>query len=595
MKKQSKKLHMKDSIYFLKQFLTGLGSVLTLFAFGWFLETIITVISPVLFGIMVNHIVYYKNLHLFLKLSSIFLFILLLECVMFYLLYELYNLLWNTLIFRIRIKMFNHFVDMDTEELLNSSYGDTSNLILWQVIECVHFLIRNVIHNFNNYIKIFACSVILFVIHPVIGLIVLFMLPLNYFLTKKNSTKIRHENDKNTDDYGIYSGWLNEMLSALPQIRILNAENYVLQLLNLKQKNIMDTDLKSEILSVQTSESLNVTNMILQMVMYLLLAIATVYYSMTIGSIIVVLTFFTYLKDALKTATDNHVSAQKRMSIITRIHEHLEKPLESSQWNGSEVVESLTGKIELEKVCFSYRNGTKLFDELSLSINCGEKIAIVGESGCGKSSLSYLLLGFFRATSGSIYFENKPGYKKDILTFTLESIREKIGIAQQEITIFNGTFKENIQLGNQNSTIDAIMEASKAAGIHNFIMECENQYDTLIGNKGRKLSGGQEQRIAMARIFLRNPDIILLDEATSALDEITENLVLQSWTQSWANKTAIVISHRLSSVLLCDKIAIMENGKIVEIGSTEEIYNKSHRFQTLFALRRAQNEQLELS
>ena len=214
-----------------------------------------------------------------------------------------------------------------------------------------------------------------------------------------------------------------------------------------------------------------------------------------------------------------------------------------------------------------------------MTLQVGEKIAVVGESGCGKSTLAYMLLGFYRPQSGEILIDGKP-----IQQYTLSSLRENIGIVQQDVLIFDGTVRENIMIGRTNASEDDMIQACKAAGVYDFVMEMDDQFDTKLGRNARKLSGGQKQRIAIARVYLKNPSILIFDEATASLDKETEGQIHMNWEKVLQGRTAIIIAHRQSSVMLCDRVAIMQNGRIIEEGKPEQMEKESAAFRTLFAI-----------
>ena len=189
------------------------------------------------------------------------------------------------------------------------------------------------------------------------------------------------------------------------------------------------------------------------------------------------------------------------------------------------------------------------------------------------------MLGFFQQEDGEIRIDGK-----NISECTLESVRKSIGVVQQDVLIFDGTVRYNIMLGNENATEEDLIRVCKAAGVYDFVMEMEEQFETVLGRNGRQLSGGQKQRIAIARIYLKNPPIIIFDEATASLDNETELKIHEAWKKMLERRTAIVIAHRLSSVMLCDRVAILSEGSIAETGKPDEMRRSSDRFRNLFAI-----------
>lgn len=226
----------------------------------------------------------------------------------------------------------------------------------------------------------------------------------------------------------------------------------------------------------------------------------------------------------------------------------------------------LKGHIAFEKVSFSYNNLGNVLSGLNLHIKAGETVAFVGPSGAGKTTLCSLIPRFYEIDDGSIKIDDT-----DIRQFTQKSLRNNIGIVQQDVFLFSGTIRENISYGKIGATDEEIIEAAKMANAHDFIMSLEKGYDTYIGERGVKLSGGQKQRLSIARIFLKNPPILILDEATSALDNETEKVIQESFHQLSQSRTTLVIAHRLATIRHADRIMVLTEDGIVEEGSHEEL------------------------
>lgn len=235
-----------------------------------------------------------------------------------------------------------------------------------------------------------------------------------------------------------------------------------------------------------------------------------------------------------------------------------------------------SGEIRFEKVDFHYPNSIPLFKNQSITLHPGQKVGLVGYSGSGKSTFINLILRLYDVNSGKILIDGQ-----DIKEVTLNSLYQSIAVIPQDPTLFHRTLKENIAYGQEISEYE-IIEAAKKAQAHEFIVNLPNGYDTLVGERGIKLSGGQRQRIAIARAILKNTPILLLDEATSALDSITENLIKDCLLNLMAEKTTLVIAHRLSTLLYMDRILVFDQGKIIENGSHTELLNKKGMYKALW-------------
>lgn len=235
------------------------------------------------------------------------------------------------------------------------------------------------------------------------------------------------------------------------------------------------------------------------------------------------------------------------------------------------VVTDLKGEIEFKNVSFSYpmRPDITIFQNLNLKVRSGRSLAVVGQSGSGKSTVISLVTRFYDPTSGMVMIDGS-----DIKTLNLRSLRLKIGLVQQEPALFSTTVYENIKYGNEHASEIEVMKAAKAANAHEFISRMPEGYQTEVGERGVQLSGGQKQRVAIARAILKDPSILLLDEATSALDTVSERLVQEALEKLMEGRTTILVAHRLSTVRNADNIAVLQNGKVAEMGSHERLIAK---------------------
>ena len=256
---------------------------------------------------------------------------------------------------------------------------------------------------------------------------------------------------------------------------------------------------------------------------------------------------------------------QNGMSGFERYEEIMNEENEKEIPNAKEL-KDVKGKITIKDVTFRYDNKESILENFNLDIEAGKMVALVGPSGGGKTTICNLIPRFYDYESGQIFIDDV-----DISTVTLKSLRENIGIVQQEVFLFTGTIKENIMYGNPNATDEEVIEAAKNACLHDFIMGLEDGYDTFIGERGVKLSGGQKQRISIARVFLKNPAILILDEATSALDNVTEYEIQKALEELSKDRTTLVVAHRLSTVKNSDEIVVLTDKGIEERGTHEEL------------------------
>ncbi len=260
-----------------------------------------------------------------------------------------------------------------------------------------------------------------------------------------------------------------------------------------------------------------------------------------------------------------------RFSEMMQIHE--EMPEKTDAVELSEKIES----VDFENVSFDYSENFPVLKNISLEVKKGQTVAFVGPSGGGKTTLCNLLARFYEVKDGSIKINGI-----DIRDYKLKSLRSQIGFVQQDVFMFAGTIRENIAYGRPDATEAEIIEAAKEAEIYDDIMNMQNGFDSVIGERGIKLSGGQKQRISIARVFLKNPPVLVLDEATSALDSITEQKIQSAFDRLCSGRTAFMIAHRLSTIKNADKIAVLENHKIVESGTHEQLLSKKGEYFNLY-------------
>lgn len=269
---------------------------------------------------------------------------------------------------------------------------------------------------------------------------------------------------------------------------------------------------------------------------------------------------------------------QRGVTGIERFQEIMDVVPDIRNSRNAEKMENVKGSITFDHVSFEYPDDhVPVLEDINLIVKPGERIALVGPSGGGKTTMCNLLPRFYDTTSGSITIDGQ-----DIKNVTLESLRSNIGVVQQDVYLFSGSVYENISYGRPGASREEVIEAARMAGAHDFIMELQNGYDTYVGERGVKLSGGQKQRISIARVFLKNPAILILDEATSALDNESEYLVSQSLEKLAVGRTTLTIAHRLTTIQGADRILVLAGNKIVEEGNHRELLEKKGMYYQLY-------------
>ena len=398
-------------------------------------------------------------------------------------------------------------------------------------------------------------------------LFVFVLLPVSGFIISSISKKLKANSLKAQKETGNFLSFIEETLTGLKIIKGFNAEKVIQEKFNTsttKFRNLMSSVLHRKTLASPMSEFLGSATII-----------AILYYG---GKLVLennsplkaeeffgyIVLFYTVL-NPIKAITTAYYNIQKGEASAERIMEVLNTKNSIKDKPNAAVKSGFTNKIEFKNISFKYKD-TFVLKDFSLTINKGEMVALVGQSGSGKSTLANLITRFYDVNKGEVLIDNQ-----NIKDLTKKSLRGLMGIVSQDSILFNDTIANNIKLGTQAATEEAILEAAQIANADEFIQNLPEKNKTNIGDSGNTLSGGQKQRLSIARAVLKNPPIMILDEATSALDTESEQLVQTALEKMMHNRTSLVIAHRLSTIQKADTIVVMKKGKIVEQGKHEEL------------------------
>ncbi|BCJ88431.1 ABC transporter ATP-binding protein [Effusibacillus dendaii] len=309
--------------------------------------------------------------------------------------------------------------------------------------------------------------------------------------------------------------------------------------------------------------------------------------TISLGTVVAFTAYLQRLFGPIAALANTQVNIFGSIALFERLFEYLDMPVEIEDRPNAIPLQNVKGEIRFEHVSFGYQSDRPILENLNFTIRPGQLVALVGPSGAGKTTLANLISRFYDPTQGTVRIDGH-----DVRDVTLESLGESIGIVSQETFLFHASIRDNLLYGKLDATDRELTQAAKAAHIHDLIMSLPQGYDTMVGERGHKLSGGEKQRIAIARVILKDPAILLLDEATSALDSHSEALVQSALEQLMKSRTSLVIAHRLSTILAADNILVLDKGHLVEQGTHAELLNRNGLYASLYHQQFAANNRL---
>ncbi|ASU36144.1 ABC transporter ATP-binding protein [Mucilaginibacter xinganensis] len=486
------------------------------------------------------------------------------------------NLRLHTLL-NLRRSVFNNVMDMHLGYFNNQRKGDIISKIASDV-QVVQFSVTATLQViFKDPFQMIVFLVLLFKISVSLTLGSLLVVPVSAFIISKIVKKLKAQAVAAQQTYGNMISYLDESLQGIRIIKAFNATDFIKKRFNdenTKYSRILRSMAKRQQSASPVSETLAII-MISCIVLYGGFLILNKRSDLSGGQFIAYIAIFSQLMRPAKSISDSFSNIHSGIAAGERVLALIdEKPAIKDAPNAA----TLTGfnkSIEFKNVSFAYGD-RQILNNINLTIPKGKTVALVGPSGGGKSTLMDLVPHFIEPQSGEILIDGQ-----NINNFTAQSLRNLLGVVNQESILFNDSIFNNIAFGKTNVTLEQVKEAAKIANAHNFIIETENGYETNIGDRGTKLSGGQRQRICIARAVLNNPPVLLLDEATSALDTESEKLVQDALNNLMKNRTSLIIAHRLSTIQNADIIIVLENGFIVEQGNHLQLIENNGLYRKL--------------
>jgi ABC-type bacteriocin/lantibiotic exporter with double-glycine peptidase domain len=477
---------------------------------------------------------------------------------------------------KLKIKLLRIFTKMISEKYEQYEIGDLKNRVDNDTSICVNFISSQIIDYVFNWLNVIVFSIVIACINIKLSLFGFLMIPVSFLLTKVLAKKANKVSSDYREVWGEYEGYIHGTMQNFREIKALNVENAHEKKFTKYWDKLSDLFVKRQIYWYLNRGFIAFKDFfVTKMNLYFIGGLLIFSGEMTVGSLLVFMVYYEKLFSNIGAINDLDIQVQQDVPAIKKVIEILDIKLSSTK---KYKLEKINGDIKFEDVSFSYDNNDEVtLKNINLCISPEENVAIVGKSGCGKSTLSKLILNIYEPKTGKVTINNI-----DINKYNQTSFHSRIGIVSQEPYMFNLTIRENLLLAKPNSSDEELHTVCKKAYIDEFIESLQKGLDTIIGERGIKLSGGQKQRLAIARTLLSNTDIIIFDEATSALDYESEKMIHKTIEELCAEKTIIIIAHRLSSILLADKVVVMDNGEIVGQGKNDELLGCNEVYDRLF-------------
>ncbi|MBU8908857.1 ABC transporter ATP-binding protein [Desertibacillus haloalkaliphilus] len=494
--------------------------------------------------------------------------------------YRQYFAQWtgSKILYDIRNQLFTHIQKLSLRFYSNRKAGEIISRVIHDVEQTKNFVITGLMNIWLDMVTILIAIIIMLNMNVWLTLVAISLFPLYGFSIKYFYGRLRHLTRVRSQALAEVQGHLHERVQGMNVIRSFALEDYEETNFDKRNQHFLNKALDHTRWNAKTFAVVNTITDLAPLLVILVAGYFVITGDLTVGAMTAFVLYMERLYNPLRRLVNSSTTLTQAIASMDRVFEFIDEKYDIKNRENAIEVKNARGEFDFDYVTFHYdEDEAPVLKDLNLHVKQGETIALVGMSGGGKSTLISLISRFYDVTGGRVVLDGK-----DIRDYDVRSLRSQIGMVLQDNILFSDSVKLNILMGNPDASDEEVIAAAKAANAHDFIMNLPNGYDTEVGERGVKLSGGQKQRIAIARVFLKNPPILILDEATSALDLESEHLIQESLAILARDRTTFIVAHRLSTITHADRIVVIEDGEISEVGNHHELMNKRGSYHKLF-------------